>query len=195
MSTPNNPQGSADLGQLGRSIAEVAGQQLINGLLGGGAKRGLDLGLNLVKDIKVGDIISNFEKVFEESRPATTTPTTAASTSETPKEEVHIPFMKAESTPSAPAESVVHVAPNTVAPPVRSVFAEKEAPKPKPVDDGAPANESIDALYELATNHLTPAQHAELVTCVMNLVRHASPSGFTGEHVGWLSRLYGNKTI
>lgn len=199
MSIPNNPQGPVDLQSLlGRTIAEAAGKQLLNGLLGGGARRGIEAGMEMAKDIKLGDIISTVEKVFEDVNASRPAPSSVPS--ETLKEEVHIPFMKAESTPAAPtapAEPVIRLVPNTVITghdPIPST-TEKESPKPKPMDDGAPANESIDALYELATSHLTPAQHAELVTCVMNLVRHASPEGFTGEHVGWLSRLYGNKTI
>jgi hypothetical protein len=221
MSTPNNQNPFDVQGLLGRKIAEAAGQELINGLIGGGAKRGLDAGLNMAKDIKLGDIFSTVEKVVNDvnsarenaattareaadsAREAAAAARTAAEAARAQKvrlddDAVFIPFTKSEDATETrtPAPKAEEKASEPVSVPV-SVAKEESAPahvkaKPVPTVD---ANENIDRIHDIATSKLTPEEHDLLVTSVMNLVQIASPEGFTGEHVRWLSRLYGNKNI
>jgi len=203
MTTPNSPQDPFNVqGLIGRKIAESLGQELVNGIMGGGAKRGLEAGMSLAKDVKLGDIFSTVEKVFEDVNSARASATAAATAKQEEAKEVHIPFMKDEEksspapTPSAPT---IRIVPNPVATPANADAPKVKAPvaPPAPVvsDDIPSADDSIDAIYDLATKNLTSEEQSILVSSVMNLVRHASPEGFTGEHVRWLSRLYGNKAL
>lgn len=204
MSTPHSPQDPFNVqGLIGRKIAESLGQELVNGIMGGGAKRGLEAGMDMAKDVKLGDIFATVGKVFEDVNTARATATAAATKQEEVKEEVKevfIPFMKEEENPeTSPKASTIRIVPVPVDTPEAPSTTKAEAspipPAPVFTTPVPPANESIDAIYEIATSKLTSEEQAVLVSSVMNLVRHASPEGFTGEHVRWLSRLYGNKSL
>lgn len=200
MSTPHSPQDPFNVqGLIGRKIAESLGQELVNGIMGGGAKRGLEAGMDMAKDVKLGDIFATVGKVFEDVNTARATATATATKQEEVKE-VFIPFMKEEENPEAsPKASTIRIVPVPVDTPEAPAATKTETssipPAPVFTTPVPPANESIDAIYEIATSKLTSEEQAVLVSSVMNLVRHASPEGFTGEHVRWLSRLYGNKSL
>lgn len=176
MTTPSNtPFNLQDI--LGGKLAESASQQLLAAALGGGAKKLGEIGLNHAKNMNVGDVLKTFEPFFE-----------AQTQAAEPK-----PAKQSQPAPAPAAQEEVRVeTPVVVIPLTKPAPADVQSRSEKSSKE---ANENIDVIHDIASTSLTSVEQDKLVTAVMNLVRLASPEGFTGEHVQWLSRLYGNKNI
>lgn len=196
MTLPNIPPNPFDVpSMIGRKIFEVAGQEILTSLMNGDGKRIGEAGMNMVKDIKLGDILTTAGKAFADVNAASQAASAQAKAA-TP-EEVKIPFTKASepaTTGTSPSQASDEKPSDEV--PVVVAVVPASTPVITPTEEQRlSADASIATLYELSTGHLTAVQQEALVSSVMNLVRLSSPEGFTGEHVRWLSGLYGNKSI
>ncbi|MBC9704227.1 MAG: hypothetical protein H9W81_04255 [Enterococcus sp.] len=163
-------------------IREIIADQATSQIRKNGVRLG-EAGLEKMKNMDSKDILNVAESIF-----GTFAQATAPKTSETPREEPRERVAE-ESVKIAPEPS-----PEAPAPAAPIVVEVEVAPVKETLKEEGKVSEAL-AVLEAVFSGMTPAGRDTAIASVMRLVEAASDNGLTGEHAGWIARLYGNHQI